>query len=641
MKNDSISKIVSRRALLQGIAMGAVAGTLTPALAGPSISPPSISPPSMGISPPGAAATTLTFKEISHGIDQRDRAPDGYSVQVLMRWGDKLFKDAPEFEVGGQTAAGQEKHFGYNCDFTAFMPLPIFSDKSDHGLLVVNHEYTIPDLMFPDDTAKRARMKKQELDEYEANKMAVTMAAHGMTVLEIKRNGRNWEPVLDSKYNRRITSQTKMKLTGAASGHARMKTSMNPAGDEVWGTIANCSGCVTPWGTVLSAEENIHHYFAGKPHPGEEKNYNRLELGSASNKHGWEKFHSRFHMEREPLEPNRFGWIVELDPYDPSSKPVKHTALGRFRHQGASVIVNPKDSRVVVYMGDNGLFEYIYRFVSKEPLNYKDRSKNMTLLDEGTLYTAKFNDDGTLTWLPLVHGQGKLTPENGFASQADVLIDTRRAAQLMGATPMDKPEDVRVNPVSGRIFALLSSNPGRSFQDKNAANPRTYNTAGHIIEIAALTGNHTDEVFGWDFFILAGDPMGRNTKAMYGNGVSRNGWFSCPDNCAFDSKGRIWITTDQGVLQRSLQIGDGLYASDTKGPAAAVTKLFYRAPIGAELCGPSFTPDNKTLFVSVQHPGEGADVKGPSTRWPDFNDKMPPRPSVVAITKDDGGDIGS
>lgn len=629
---DSISTIISRRAVLQGITLGAAAGIISSKAGAQGLS----------IAAPGSGST-LTFKEIQHGIDHTHYAPDGYTPQVLLRWGDPLFTNSPAFDLANQTAAGQEKQFGYNCDFTAFMPLPIFSQTSDHGLLVVNHEFTNPELMLPpDDRGKLARMSRTEKDAYELNKITLAMAAHGISVVEIKKQGNKWETVLNSPRNRRITAQSKIAISGPAAGHDRMKTSYDPAGTEVWGTLANCSGGVTPWGTILSGEENIHYYFGGKIPAAEEKNYLRNQMGSASNKYHWENFHSRFDMDKEPNEPNRYGWIVEFDPYDPDSKPVKRTALGRFKHEGASAVIN-KDNRIVVYMGDDGFFEYIYRFVSKNKLDYTDRRKNANLLDEGTLYVAKFNEDSTLKWIPLVQGQGKLTAENGFASQADILIDTRRAAELVGATPMDKPEAVNVNPVTGHVFAMLSNNGGRSFQDKNAANPRPFNKDGHIIEFVSLTGDHTDEIYGWDFFILCGDPMGRNTKTSYGSGITRDGWLSCPDNCAFDKRGRIWIATDQGSMQSKNQIGDGLYASESKGPAAAVPKFFYRVPVGAELCGPSFTPDNKTLFVSVQHPGEGdgSTFKNPFTRWPDFDKSMPPRPSVVAITKDDGGEIGS
>jgi secreted PhoX family phosphatase len=627
MKN-TITDIISRRALLQGMGLGAAAGIVSSAGAMAQLS----------ITAPSMTGSSLTFPDVLHGINQGIEVAKGYSAEVFLRWGDKIFADAPEFDPRNLSSAAQEKQFGYNCAFIAMMPLPMFSAATDTCLMCVTHESTVPSLIFPDDTERKSKMKKQELEDYESNKLAADMAAHGATVVEVKNTDGKWKPVLTSKYNRRITAQTKIRISGPAAGNDRMKASYNAAGDEVGGTIATSSGGVTPWGTILMCEKNIHEYFGGKVPASEQRNYSRNQIGSATNAHGWENLLTRFHMEKDPLEPNRFGWVVEFDPYDPASRPVKRTALGRFKHEGASV-VTAKDGRVVVYMGDSGENEYIYKFISKNKLNYQDRNANLNLLDEGTLYVAKFNDDGTMKWLPLVQGQGKLTPENGFKSQGDVMIDARIAAELTGATPMDKPAEVKPNPVSGHVFALLSGNSGRGFQSKNAANPRTYNIAGHIIEMGPLTGDQADETFGWDFFILAGDPLGKNSKTIYGNNLGRDGWFACPTNCAFDKKGRIWISTGQESMQRVFQTGDGVYASDTSGSGSACSKHFFRAPAGAEVCSPCFAPDYKALFLSVQHPAEGSAYKDPSTRWPDFMERFPPRPSVV-VTKDNNGVIG-
>lgn len=572
------------------------------------------------------------FEEVPHGYDADMHIPPNYTAQVLMRWGDAVTADAPKFDPRHQTPEAQAKQFGYNNDFLAFLPLPIGSDTSERGLLCANHEYTIAELMFP---AGSERDMKRQVD--------VQMAAHGHGVVEIARAGDGWKPITKSKYNRRLTAlATEMRLAGPAAGSERLKTTADPTGTRVIGTINNCAGGVTPWRTVLSGEENFHAYFLLRKDAdvGPEKlNHKRYGLSSKP-EYLWHTQYSRFNAGEERNEPNRFGWVIEFDPYDPQSIPVKRTALGRMKHEGATPVVS-SDARVVVYLGDDQKNEYLYRFVSKDAYEPKDRKANFELLDAGTLYVARFNEDGTMRWISLEHGQGPLTAENGFASQADVLIETRRAADLVGATTMDRPEDIDADATTGRVYVMLTNNADRT--ETNPANPRPANRHGHIIELippgAGESYDHTAAEFRWEVLLLAGRPN-TSDDAQYHPEVSEDGWLSCPDNCTFDPQGNLWISTDGAPS--AAKVADGLYLCYTRGPTRALTRHFFRAPRGAEVTGPCFTPDGTTLFLAVQHPGDdpGSTFHNPSTRWPDFQPDMPPRPSVVAIRRKDGGPVG-
>jgi len=597
------------------------------------------------------AQDRFSFEEIAAGVDETHHVADGYRADVLLRWGDPLFPDSPPFDPLQQSAAAQLRQFGYNNDYVAFIPLDVDGSR---GLLCVNHEYTNEEIMFPG-------IARQDLicfPDMTAELVDIEMAAHGVTIVEIARQDGQWRPVLDSTYNRRISpANTEMRVDGPASGHERMKTSADPSGTRILGTLNNCAGGATPWGTYLTAEENFHGYFwsdlcatGGKPPAGlggaQAKSYERY--GVPGLWQAWGKFIDRFNVDKEPNEPNRFGWIVEIDPFDPNSVPVKHTALGRFRHEGAECLVN-KDGRIVVYCGDDARFDYVYRFVSEGKFDASGHKANMSLLSAGTLSVAKFDDDGRVEWLPLVFGQGSLTPEAGFTSQGDVVLDARLAADALGATRMDRPEDVQPNPVNGRVYVILTNNKDRAAGQDDPANPRAENVFGHIIEMTPPDGDHAAPEFRWEVLVRCGDPAVAEVGALWNPETSGNGWFACPDNAAVDAEGRLWIATDQGEPWPTGR-ADGLYALETEGARRRTAKLFFRVPVGAEMCGPCFTPNQETLFVAVQHPSADATerYKGfervstfadPATRWPDFKPDMPPRPSVLAITKVGGGKI--
>jgi secreted PhoX family phosphatase len=607
------SQTTRREALQIAVAGAATASAMAPARAA------------------GSAPSSLTFTEIERTLDDKARVSEGHQAQVLLRWGDPIFADAPDFDPMAQTVAAQKMQFGYDCDFIGFMPLPQGSKSSTSGLLCVNHEISRSTLMFPGITEQRDEARGKELVDIE-------MAAQGHTIVELNLKNGQWVLNRNSKYNRRISGlDTAMELTGPAAGHSRLKTTDDPTGRRVIGTFANCAGGETPWGTVLIAEENIHHYFSGDPR-GTSEEVNHLNMRMTTEVYyNWDKYYPRFDLAREPHEANRFGWMVEIDPYDPTSTPQKRTALGRFMHEGAGFALAP-DKRVVVYSGDDETFQFIYRYVSRDPFIPGDHKNNRTLLDNGTLYVARFEENGDVEWLPLVWGQGALMAANGFNDQGDVLIETRRAAKLVGATPMDRPEEIVPNPVTGTVFVCLTKNSKRTSTD--AANPRVKNRFGQIHELLPPghdrgAPDHAATRFASRPFIIAGDPSKPETGAQYHADLSTAGWFTNPDNLTFDAQGRIWISTDGGT---DFGFADGLWASDVTGPGRALSRAFFAGPRGAEITGPCFTPDGTSLFCSVQHPGEedGSTFDRPTTRWPDFKQGMPPRPSVVVITRSDG-----
>ena len=629
---EVIAARFSRRGFLQGsLAVSAIAATVGPAAL--------LSAPRAEAQEGGSA---FSFPEVTAGVDADHHVAEGYDVKVLMRWGDPVTNDAPEFDPDNQTAEAQAGQFGYNNDYVGYIPL----DGSDeHGLLVVNHEYTNPHLMFPGLVQiVDGELEQGDLSEEQVN---IEIAAHGGSIIEIEKVDGEWRRVADSKYNRRITGTTETLITGPAAGHDRLKTSADETGTKAQGTLNNCAGGVTPWGTYLMAEENFHGYFSGELPADHAESENYARLGAPGGWYQWHNFHDRFDVSKEPNEMNRFGYIVEVDPMDPNSVPKKRTALGRFKHEGAESIVAP-NGQVVLYSGDDERFDYVYKFVTAGTYNADDRAANMDLLDEGTLYVARFDEDGSMEWMPLVHGEGPLTEENGFASQADIVIETRRAADLLGATKMDRPEDIQPNATNGKVYVMLTNNSRRTEEDVNVANPRPDNVFGHIIEIAEADGDFAATSGTWEILLKCGDPSIAEVGATFTTDTTENGWFGMPDNAAVDSDGRLWVSTD-GNNPTDTGRTDGLWAVDTEGAARGTSRLFYRVPVGAEMCGPVFTENGESLFLAIQHPGDGGEdwdghgrpsyYEDPATRWPDFQDDMPVRPAVVVVTKQGGGKI--
>lgn len=635
---DIIADRLNRRDLIRG----ALAGTVLAAALPDGFM--SATPAKAQTSATGAKSA-FSFPEVKAGVDATHHVAEGYDADILIRWGDPVTSGAPAFDPKNQTGASQAQQFGYNNDFLGYFPI----EGSKRGLLCVNHEYTSTELLFPGlKSVADARGAKAE--HISKTMCEVEMAAHAGSVIEIMRgpNGK-WSVVPNSKFARRITVDTPMEITGPAAGHERMKTSADPAGKRVLGMINNCAGGTTPWGTWVTCEENINNYFLGPVPENHREAANWKRIGIPGRRYGWGNYFDRFKVEKEPNESNRFGWIVEIDPFDPTSTPKKRTALGRFKHEGAAGITNPKGGQYALYSGDDQINDYCYRFVTAAKVDVANPAANRDILDQGTLSVAKFNADGTMEWLPLVFGQGPLTAANGFNSQADVLIETRRSADLLGATKLDRPEDVEANPKTGYVYVMLTKNATRKPGEVDAANPRADNKHGHILELIPPDGDHSAAKYNWNILVRCGDPSVAAIGATFNPATSSDGWFSNPDNCAFDADGRLWISTDGNAGDFNGR-SDGLWALDTEGPARGTSRHFFRTPAGGEMCGPCFTPDMETVFLAVQHPGEdgkewpawGKDstFDDPATRWPDFKPDLPPRPSIVAVTKKGGGKIG-
>jgi secreted PhoX family phosphatase len=643
---DVLARRLSRRDLFKG-ASASTALVLVPV---------STTASAQGTPESASAASTLTFEPIEGNDLDQPVVASGYMAVPFLKWGDPLTADAPDFDPNNQTADAQAKQFGYNCDWMGFLPLPEGSDSSDHGLLVVNHEYTNPELMFPGYLVPNEAFGSAvgeatpdsaiEVEEFVPNPskeiVDVELAAHGLSIVEIQRDGGGaWSVVRDSQYNRRITATTPMEITGAAAGSDLLKTADDTSGTSVLGTLNNCAGGITPWGTIVTGEENFQQYFANLSALPEDDPrvamLARFGLNEGPSERQWETFYPRFDVAQEPNEAFRFGWGVEIDPYDPESTPKKRTALGRAKHEGHTSAIAP-GGQVAIYSGDDERFEYAYKFVTAGSYDPSNREANMDLLDEGTLYVAKFNDDGSGEWLPLVHGENGLTEAAGFASQADVLINARIASDVLGATKMDRPEDFEANPATGKVYLVCTNNTRRGIDETNDANPRTNNRHGHIIEITEANDDHASETFIWEMFILAGDPAHGSTWYA---GLNTDDFpispLSSPDNLTFDKVGNIWISTDGNELG----INDGLFAAPTTGEARGQTLQFFSAVPGAEVSGPIFTPDNSALFLSVQHPGEGGTYEQPLSTWPDAT--SPVRPSVVLIQseRDPSAPIGT
>ncbi|MFF2085561.1 PhoX family protein [Nocardia sp. NPDC058176] len=642
---DIVSSL-NRRGLIKGGAAAVLAVGAASALA--ACGDDEVSSTGTPSTPAGTPGTGTDFTAVAPNTQDALVVPDGYEQSVVIRWGDPVFEDAPAFDFDNQTAGAAAKQFGYNNDFAALLPI---EGQANSYLLVVNHEYTTAPHMF------RGYDKENPTDE----QIAITLAAHGLTVIEVRGKSESGEltPVF-GKYSRRITPSTEFTVTGPAAGSDLLKTSADPTGTKVLGTLNNCAGGVTPWGTILSGEENFNQYFSHGDQvtdPDAVKRLKRYGLVAGATPYFWERADKRFDLTQEPNEVNRFGYVVEVDPWDAESTPVKHSALGRFKHEGANIYVT-SGGDVVAYSGDDERFDYMYKFVSarkvQSGVGAASRRENMKILAEGTLYVAKLSGDhpdqidgsgkvpsdkgftGSGEWIPILEtgadGKGKSLVD-GFSAE-EVAVFTRLAADKVGATKMDRPEDFEANPFTGKVYVALTNNANRGEEGKapaDEANPRNLNKNGQVLEI---DDDHTGTKFTWSLLLVCGDPAAADTY-FGGFDKSKVSPISCPDNLAFDPYGNLWISTDGNALKSN----DGLFSVVLEGENRGETKQFLTVPRGAETCGPIVT--EQRVIVAVQHPGESDDAtpENPMSHWPDGGTSQP-RPSIAVVWKKNGGRIG-
>ncbi|MGZ0019727.1 PhoX family protein [Nitrosomonas sp. wSCUT-2] len=608
--------------------------------------------------------------------------PEGYTAKVLISWGDSITKEPHWDTVSAMDETTQLHCYGAHTDGMHYFPLPGLAGNR-RGLLVSNSEYCDPPLV--NNIAPASDYAKTSIT---LEMVRAQQAAHGVNIVMVEKKRNQWSVNRNWPLNRRITGNTPCRISGPAAGHALMKTAADSSGKRVLGTLNNCAHGFTPWGTYLTCEENWNGYFSNETGDvvGELDIDRKFNILKGQTRYGvvkggfgyrWHEVDERFRADLHPNEPNRFGWVVEIDPTNPWSMPVKRTAMGRTKHEGAQVVID-RYNNVAFYMGDDERNEYIYKFVCAKKWNGNPQATDPNMLDQGTLYVARFNADGSGEWLPLVWGQNGLTPENGFGSQAEVLIKTRQAADRLGATMMDRPEWGAAHPATGEIYMTLTnnsrrgnkpassnkadgtSNAGSSNPPVDAANPRPDNDYGHIIRWRENNADVRASGFSWDIFAQCGDKASVKVLGGSYNSTGADGYkgningddYGAPDGLWFDRDGRLWIQTDQQGDAKGDWVNIGGNVMMCADPATGETKRFLTSPPNCEVTGVVTTPDGRSMFVGIQHPGEDwrTSFTDHST-WPDNGNNGPttftgtsvakPRSSVIVITKDDGGVIGT
>ncbi|MCY4450873.1 MAG: PhoX family phosphatase [Immundisolibacterales bacterium] len=568
-----------------------------------------------------AAGHGFGFEAIPANTLDTVTVPSGYNWHVVAKWGEPMWSNGAEFDhMTRGTGESQELSFGDNND-----GMSLYNDGEGRSVLAVNNEYTNLKIMY----GGSGSGAPQNADDVRKGK-----AAHGVSVVEIAENDGKWSIVVDSPYNRKFTADAPMEITGPARGHDLLKTAADPEGVHCLGTWNNCGNGRTPWGTYLACEENFHSYYSSSdPDIEIGPEFKRYGVGPKDRGYAWAMADERFDIAKHPNEPNRNGYIVEIDPLAPDSTPKKRTAMGRFKHENAEIVI-AGNGQVVGYMGDDERGEFLYRFVSDG--TYAEGGDNADLLESGRLFVAKFADGGRGEWV-------ELTPESsGMASQAEVCIHARIAASAVGATTMDRPEWVAANPIKAEVYCCLTNNKNRG-KKPNAGgdptpaggpNPRVGNLYGQILRWRPDGGDHLAAGFDWDLYVVAGNPTVHSDANAGSANVTADNMFNSPDGLGFDSMGRIWIQTDGNYSNKDGFAGQGNNQMLVGDPETGEIQRFMVGPNECEVTGFAWSADRKTLFVGIQHPGERG-----NSHFPDGGDTTP-RSSIVAISRDDGGIVG-
>lgn len=701
---DILEQSMSRRSLIAKTASGAVALALASTLTGCNDSNDDNNSSTPAVDP-NKRPEKLNFKPVAKNLNDIVTVPEGYQATVLYAlgdsinprvgaWDDNNIPSGPSFQFRSGDCHDGMHYFGLNTSSNRFD-----DNVSTQGLLVMNHEYINPTFLHPKGPTKVDNRRPED-------EVLREMNAHGVSIIHIKKDAttQKVEFIQSSVFNRRITASTVMDFAGAAAGADLLVTSYSPSGKQTRGTHNNCGNGYTPWGTYLTTEENFIGYFQRsssddlKRQPHEIIALNRYGLkAGASSRYGWETaigqieaqdLYSRWNADVNAAQaaqdyrnsPNTFGWMVEIDPFDVRQNPVKRTSLGRFAHEDSACRV-VAGQPLAFYMGDDSRGEYIYKFVSTANWDVKDINGGYTMgdkyLNSGILYVAKFNNDGTGQWIELSYGKNGLDASNKtypFRHQADVVTFARLAADSVGATKMDRPEWCTVHPENGEVYVTLTNNSNRgSSYPTDAANPRNYedtyagsktnkgNVNGHIIRFKETDNKTTATTFKWDIYLFGAEAkMAANINL---SGLNDNNDFSSPDGMWFDARGVLWIQTDDGaytdvtncMMLAALPgtLGDGTTATTSNGQqtivGAKVTdenlRRFLVGPKECEITGIAMTPDNKAIFINVQHPGEdSSSYDKPSSHWPatqidPSNTTARPRSATVVITRKDGGVI--